>query len=95
MNQSLDEKKCARLDAVVDIVYLLGLAFIYVISLVLPILGIAIAIILKTGALTERVKKVGRVCLILGLAGLGLWLLAVILVFLAAAVLMSSYGWYW
>jgi|GEM_PF-2331620 len=97
MNQEkfLDEKRKARFEAVVDIYYLLGLACIYVTSLVLPLIGIAFAIILKTGALTERVKKIGSTCLILGLIGIGIWVLAVIGVFIAAAALFSIYGWYW
>ncbi|MBD3285990.1 hypothetical protein GF359_05815 [candidate division WOR-3 bacterium] len=93
--KSLDDRKRARFDAFVDIYYLLGLACIYVTSLAFPIIGIVMAIILKTGALSERTKKVGSICLILGLIGIGIWLLVGIGVFIVATMFLSTYGWYW
>lgn len=88
---SLQEKKKTRFETIVDIVYLLGLTSLYIGSLVMPVVGILIGIILKTGSLTERAKKVGNICLILALIGFGIWVVGIV----AGAVIFSSYGWFW
>ncbi|MBN2380662.1 hypothetical protein JXM67_12750 [candidate division WOR-3 bacterium] len=93
MNQehTIEDKKRMRFETVVDIVYLLGLACLYVTSLVMPIIGIVIAIILKTGSLTERTKRVGNVCLILAFIGLGIFVLLIIIGIVIAAIASGYY----
>jgi hypothetical protein len=91
---STEDKKRIRFETVVDIVYLLGLSCLYVTSLVMPIIGIVIAIILKTGSLTERTKRVGNVCLILAFIGLGIFVLFIIAGIVIAAIASAS-GYYY
>ncbi|MEA3311664.1 MAG: hypothetical protein U9Q76_05545 [candidate division WOR-3 bacterium] len=76
---TLEEKKRVRFEATVDILYLLSLFSLYVGSFISPIIGIVYAIILKSGSLSERAKRVGHICLILALIGLGIWVLAIII----------------
>jgi hypothetical protein len=89
---SLDEKKKIRFEATIDILYLINLTFLYVYSLLSPVVGIILAIILKSGSLSERGKKIGNTCLILALIGLGLAVLIIIIVIIIAVVAASSFG---
>ena len=77
---ALEEKKRVRFEATVDILYLLSLFSLYVGAFLNPIIGIVYAIILKSGSLSERAKRVGHICLILALIGLGIWVLAIIII---------------
>jgi len=88
---ALEEKKRVRFEATVDILYLMSLFSLYVGSFLSPIVGIIYAIILKSGSLSERAKRVGQICLILALIGLGIWVLAIIIiVVIAVAVGLGS-----
>lgn len=81
---ALEEKKRIRFEATVDILYLLSLFSLYLGAFLNPIIGIVYAIILKSGSLSERAKRVGHICLILALIGLGIWVLAIIIVVVIA-----------
>ena len=87
---ALEEKKRVRFEATVDILYLLSLFSLYVGSFLSPIIGIVYAIILKSGSLSERAKRVGHICLILALIGLGIWVLAIIIIVVIAVAV--GYG---
>ncbi|NLI99165.1 hypothetical protein GX441_10970 [bacterium] len=94
MNQEMnfDERKRVRFEATIDILYLLNLTFLYVYSVVSPIFGIIIAIILKSGSLSERAKKVGNTCLIISLICLGVWVVLFILIIVIAALVGTMAG---
>ncbi len=81
---ALEEKKRIRFEATVDILYLLSLFSLYLGAFLNPIIGIVYAIILKSGSLSERAKRVGHICLILALIGLGIWVLAIIIIVVIA-----------
>ena len=65
-----------RRRSLVDLMYLLVSAWLYVISLVYPLIGIVFGIVFLTWATTDDVRRVGRVCLILGIVNVALVLLA-------------------
>lgn len=81
---ALEEKKRVRFEATVDILYLMNLFSLYLGAFLNPIIGIVYAIILKSGSLSERAKRVGHICLILALIGLGIWVLAIIIIVVIA-----------
>jgi len=94
MNQelSLQDKKRARFEATIDIVYLLTLLSLYVGAVLSPIMGIIYAILLKSGSLTDRGKKIGKTCLIIALISLGVWVLFFIIIIIVAVI--ASAAWY-
>lgn len=94
MNQelSLVEKKRARFEATIDILYLVGLLFLYAGAILAPLVGIIYAIMLKTASLSERGKKIGKICLILSIVGFVIWLVIIIIIVIIAV--MASSSWY-
>jgi succinate dehydrogenase/fumarate reductase cytochrome b subunit len=74
-----------RKQALVDLVYLLLLVGLYAVSLLHPLAGIILGIVLTSSGETERIRKTGRVCLILGVVNL-------VLVLLAAAIAIAASG---
>ncbi|TET21531.1 MAG: hypothetical protein E3J71_09225 [Candidatus Stahlbacteria bacterium] len=89
---TLEEKKRVRFEATIDILYLMNLLGLYVGSFLSPIIGIIYAIILKSGSLSERAKRVGHICLILALIGLGIWVLFIIIIVVIAVAVGVGYG---
>lgn len=89
---TLEEKKRVRFEATIDILYLLSLFSLYLGSFLSPIIGIIYAIILKSGSLSERAKRVGHICLILALIGLGIWVLFFIIIVVIAVAVGVGYG---
>lgn len=95
MNQeptTFDDPKRVRFEATIDILYLVNLTFLYIYSVVSPLIGLIFAIILKTGALSERAKKVGNTCLIISLICLGVWVVLFVVIIVIAAVVGSMGG---
>jgi len=88
---ALEEKKRVRFEATVDILYLMNLFSLYVGSFLSPIIGIVYAIILKSGSLSERAKRVGTICLILALIGLGIWVFFSIIIVVVVVLLGTSF----
>ena len=66
-----------RKRSLVDLTYLLVSAWLYVLSLVYPLVGIVFGVVFMTWATTDDVRRMGRVCLILGIVNVALVLLAV------------------
>lgn len=83
MNQdiSIEKMKEDRKQALVDILYLTRVTCLYLLSILIFPVGIIFGIIIKLGSYTDHAKRIGTVALILGLIGLGLFIL--ILGFLA------------
>lgn len=65
-----------RAHALVDILYLMQVVWLYVFAAVYPFVGLAYGIILTAGSLSPKAKRIGRVTLILGIINLGLCLVA-------------------
>ena len=75
-----------RKKSLVDILYLLLLTWLYLLSLVYPLVGIVLGIVLLTWATTEDVKRVGKVCLILGIVNVVL-----VLIVLGTAIAIGGF----
>ncbi len=92
MNQELStqDQKRARFETTIDIVYLLTLLSLYVGAVLSPIMGIIYAILLKSGSLTDRGKKIGKTCLIIALISLGVWVLFFIIIIIVAVIASAA-----
>ncbi len=69
-------RQAERWQALVDILYLSQLFTLYVFSATYPFMGLIYGILLLAGGVAPKTKKIGRLCLILGIINLGLCLVA-------------------
>ncbi len=65
--------------ALVDILYLSQVVWLYVFSLLYPVMGIFYGILFLAGGVSAQAKKVGRICLILGIINAVLVIIAVVM----------------
>jgi hypothetical protein len=72
----LDPRLAERWPALVDIFYVTQLTWLYVFSAIYPFMGIFYGVLLLAGSVTSKAKKVGRVCLILGIINTALCVVA-------------------
>ena len=63
----VEPRLAERWQALVDILYLSQVTWLYVFSLLYPVMGLFYGILFLTGGISTRAKKVGRICLILGI----------------------------
>ncbi|HTW90564.1 MAG TPA: hypothetical protein VMH22_02535 [bacterium] len=63
----IDPRLTARWQSLVDILYVSQVTFLYIFSAIYPIVGIVFGALFLAGSLSAGGKKVGRVCLILGI----------------------------
>ncbi len=84
-----EERYDERLKATVDLLYLMNLTWLYVFSLLYPLVGIIFGIILRAGSISERGKRIGMIALILGIINLVViivvWIIVFVIAFAAAA----------
>jgi len=64
-----------RWQALVDIMYLGQAVSLYLFSAIYPFIGIVFGILLTAGGISAKTKRIGKVCLILGIINLALCLL--------------------
>lgn len=81
-----------RKSTLIDIVYLLVLVWLYFISLVYPLAGIVLGIVLLSAGSTEDTKKHGRICLILGVVNVALFLMLMVLAITLGGVMSNLPG---
>lgn len=65
-----------RWRALTDLLYLNQVAFLYVFSALYPFMGLFYGILYMVGSLSSKAKRIGRVCLILGIVNLAVVLVA-------------------
>lgn len=83
----LGPRQTERWQALVDILYLTQVTWLYVFSLVYPLVGLFYGILLLAGSASARAKRVGKVCLILGIINT-----ALVIVVLAIALVLGLTG---
>lgn len=79
-----------RIQALIDILYLTNVTWLYIFSLIYPFLGIVFGIIFLTGSKAQPTKKIGRICLILGIINFVLSIL-ILIVFLLVGNIFSRF----
>jgi hypothetical protein len=83
----LEPRQGERWQALVDILYLSQLATLYLFSATYPMMGILYGILFLAGGISPKTKKIGRVCLILGIINTALVILS-----LAALLVLGLAG---
>jgi len=71
-------RQTERWHALIDILYLSQVVWLYVFSALYPFLGLFYGIVLISGSISTKSKRIGRVCLILGIINLALSSLVVL-----------------
>ena len=64
---ALEPRLAERAQALVDILYLMQVTWLYVFALVYPVIGLFYGILLLTGSVSDKSRRIGRICLILGI----------------------------
>lgn len=89
LNQTM-QQQAHRIQALIDMQYLLNTTWLYIFSLIYPLFGIIMGLILYQESLSSYGKKIGRICLILGVINLVLALIFVV-IFVIIGGMFSKY----
>jgi hypothetical protein len=94
LNVDWDEKK----RRLVDLLEPLVVAYLYVIAVVSPILGLVLGFVAMAKCRLEKNKRVGKICVIISFIMLGVWVLCFVayVVILAVATARGGlYSWFY
>ncbi len=69
-----DEKK----RRVVDLLEPLFIAYLYILAVLVPCMGLILGIVALKKCQLEKNKRVGKICVIISIVGLGLWTLCIV-----------------
>jgi|UniRef100_A0A7C3YZ10 hypothetical protein len=92
MNENLSEGKSLdteRINSFIDIFYLLNITWLYIFSLIYPLFGIVVGLILQNAGKTPAGKRVGKICLILGIINIGISIIFLITILLTGISQMA------
>jgi len=78
-----------RKRSLVDALYLLVSVWLYVVSLLYPLVGIVLGVVFMNWASTDDVRRMGRICLVLGIINVALVLLTVGLMVMLGGITSS------
>jgi hypothetical protein len=82
-----DPRLTERWQSLVDILYLGSVTWLYLFSAIYPVVGLFFGVLLLSGSISPNGKKVGKVCLILGIINA-----AVVILFLILALTLGLAG---
>lgn len=68
-----------RIHTLIDMLYLMNTTWLYIMSFIYPFFGIIMGVVLSQGSISASGKKIGRICLILGIINLVLALIFTII----------------
>jgi len=77
LNQVM-QLQAGRIHSLIDILYVMNVTWLYIFSLIYPLFGIIFGIILSSGSISDAGKKIGRICLVLGIINIILSILIVV-----------------
>uniref|UniRef100_A0A7C6ECL5 DUF4190 domain-containing protein n=1 Tax=candidate division WOR-3 bacterium TaxID=2052148 RepID=A0A7C6ECL5_UNCW3 len=89
----IPEDQNLRTTALIDILYLTNLTWLYVFSLICPLFGIVFGVIISTGSLSAKGKRIGKICLILGIINIAISILILIMLAVFRNFLADLIGW--
>ena len=69
-----DEKK----RRLVDLLEPLFVTYLYIVAVTSPVLGLILGIVALKKCQLEKNKRVGKICVIISIVGLGLWTLCIV-----------------
>jgi hypothetical protein len=82
-----------RSQALVDILYLMNITWLYVFSLIYPLFGIIFGVIHLTGAISLQAKRIGKICLILGIINIVLSILILVVLIIFSRFFTNLIDW--
>jgi len=80
-----------RLNAFIDIFYLLNVTWLYIFSLIYPFFGIIVGLILLNAGKTSQAKRIGKICLIFGIINITLALVFLIVMIITGITQFSRF----
>ena len=83
----LTPRQTERWYALVDILYLMQVAWLYIFAAAYPFFGLFYGILLLAGSISAKSKRIGKICLIIGIINLAIYILA-----LAAFLILGFTG---
>ena len=86
MNVDWDEKK----RRLVDLLEPIAVAYLYVIAVLQPILGLILGIVMLKKCALEKNKRVGKICVIISIVMLGVFVLCIVLYILLYAFIIAA-----
>jgi ABC-type dipeptide/oligopeptide/nickel transport system permease component len=87
-NVDWDEKK----KRLVDLFEPLFVAYLYIMAVFSPILGLILGIVAIKKCRLEKNKRVGKICVIISIVGLGFWALCLVVYVLVIFASMAGSG---
>jgi hypothetical protein len=89
----VDPRMTERWHALIDMLYLTQVTGLYLLSGLYPFMGVLYGILLLVGGRTPKTKRIGRICLILGIINTALFIIAtVVLVVLGVVGALAAAG---
>ena len=83
-----DEKK----RRLVDLLEPLFVAYLYIMAVMSPVLGLILGIVALKKCQLEKNKRVGKICVIISIVGLGLWALCIVAYVIILVAMMAAGG---
>lgn len=87
LNVDWDEKR----QRLVDLLEPLLIAYLYILAVLSPVLGLILGIVALKKCQLEKNKRVGRVCIIISIVFLGVWALCIV-AYVVIIVAMAAAG---
>ncbi|MEO0116986.1 MAG: hypothetical protein ABIK97_05535 [candidate division WOR-3 bacterium] len=89
----VEEKKfdTERINAFIDVIYLYSVTIFYIMSLIYPLFGIIFGLILQNAGKTPSAKRIGKICLILGIINIVICLIFLIAMLVSGITQMSKF----
>ena len=89
----LVQRTTERWQATADILYVTQVTWLYVFAAIYPFMGIVYGVLLMAASVTPKAKRIGKICLILGIVNTALFIIAISLLFaLGLAGALASLG---
>jgi ABC-type dipeptide/oligopeptide/nickel transport system permease component len=85
-NVNWDEKK----QRLVDLLEPIAVAYLYVIAVMSPILGLILGIVMLKQCVLEKNKRVGKICVIISIVMFGVFVLCIVLYILLYAFIFAA-----
>jgi hypothetical protein len=86
-NVDWDEKK----RRLVDLLEPIAVAYLYVIAVLQPILGLILGIVMLKKCALEKNKRVGKICVIISIVMCGVWALCIV-AYVVVIIAMTAAG---
>jgi hypothetical protein len=81
-----------RQRRLVDLLEPIAVAYLYVLAVLQPILGIILGIVMLKKCALEKNKRVGKICLIISIVMCGVWALCIVVYVIAIVALTAAGG---